>query len=83
MFLNIMEDQYSIDYCKTKKGFEAKLKKRQKLDMARLKQEFNVIADACIALVLEIQDEEVIVQEYGSCLFKTCKDEEKAKDITH
>lgn len=82
MFLKNMTDNYSIDYCKTKKGFEAKLKKRQKLNLARIKQKFKVIADAGIALVLKIQDEEVIVQEYGSCLFKTCKDEEKAKNIT-
>lgn len=77
-----MTDNYSIDYCKTKKGFEAKLKKRQKLDMNKIKQEFTVKADAGIALVLEIDNEEIIIQEYGSCLFKTCKDEEKAKNIT-
>lgn len=88
MFLNNMTTKadsvntYSIDYCKTKKGFEAKLKKRQKLDMNKIKQEFTVIADAGIALVIEIDNEEIIIQEYGSCLFKTCKDEEKAKEIT-
>lgn len=72
---------YNIEYCKTKKGFEAKLEKRKNLDMDLLKKEFSVIADAGIVIVLGVDNEEIIVHDYGTLLFKACKDEKKAKRI--
>ena len=72
---------YKIEYCKTKKGFEAKLDKRVKIDLETLKKEFKVVADAGIVIILEINNEEVIVHDYGTLLFKNCEDKKKAKEI--
>ncbi len=72
---------FNIEYCKTKKGFEAKLKKPKKLELNKIKKQFKVIGDAGITLVIKEENEEIIIQQYGSLLFKATKDKEKAEKI--
>lgn len=64
---------FTIEFCKTKKGYEAKPSQQLSLDLSRLidLKGFSVITDAGIAVVGTISDEEVLIQSYGNILFKT------------
>jgi hypothetical protein len=64
---------FTIEFCKTKKGYEAKPFQQVSLDLKRLLsvKEFTVITDAGIAIVGKISGEEVLIQSYGNILFKT------------
>ena len=67
------KEVFTLNPCDTDKSCKAKLNKRQKLNLANIKEEFNVSSDAGIALVLDIGHIEVIVHGYGDLVFKTGK----------
>lgn len=64
------QEVFSLNPCDTDKSCKAKLNKRQSLNMSNIKENFNVVSDAGIALVLEIDNIEVIVHGYGDIVFK-------------
>lgn len=72
---------YTIKPCKTKAAFSVKPKDKLKLNFEKLKQHFETILDNPIALVLKIDQEEVVVHNYGDLLFKTLKNAEKITEI--
>lgn len=74
---------YIIEKCKRKAAYKAKPIKRIKLDIEKVKkvQNAKIISDAKIAVVLDFDGEQVIVQEYGTVTFKTLKNKEKIKEI--
>jgi len=77
-----LEAMFEISPCKTKAAFKVVPKGKLKLDMGALKEEFDVLLDAGIVLVLKIENEELTVHSYGEILFKTLKDEEKIRKIS-
>lgn len=75
---------FAIEYCKTKKGYEAKPAKQIKLNLKKLKdvQGAEILADAALVVVVRIADEELIVHSYGGILFKTLnKEDDTAREI--
>ena len=66
--------KFTLERCKTKAAYSAKLPQRVKLDLAAIKKKFNVILDTKILLVIKEQDVEVVVHGYGELLFKECSD---------
>ena len=66
-------DVFTLNPCDTDKSCKAKLNKRQKLDLGKIKEKFKVTSDAGIALVLEIEHIEVIVHGFGDLVFKVGK----------
>jgi hypothetical protein len=67
------QEVFSLNPCDTDKSCKAKLNKRQSLNMANIKENFTVVSDAGIALVLDIEHIEVIVHGYGDLVFKLGK----------
>ncbi|MBI4453889.1 hypothetical protein HY636_04570 [Candidatus Woesearchaeota archaeon] len=65
-----MNDLFTITSCKTKQSCKAKLNKRQNLNLKNLKEKFNIVSDAGIALVLSVDGVEVVVHGYGELIFK-------------
>ena len=65
---------FTIAKCKTRAGYSAKLEKKQKLDLPRIKEEFDTILETSILLVVRVEGVEVIVHGYGELLFKECED---------
>lgn len=75
---------FAIEYCKTKKGYEAKPTKQIKLNLKKLKdlQGAEILADAALVVVVRIAGEELIVHSYGGILFKTLnKEDDTAREI--
>ncbi|PIN73925.1 hypothetical protein COV20_02315 [Candidatus Woesearchaeota archaeon CG10_big_fil_rev_8_21_14_0_10_45_16] len=66
--------QFSVEKCKTKAAYSAKLKKKQKLDLNKIKKQFTVLLDTPILLVIKEEGLEIIVHGYGELLFKNSQD---------
>ena len=71
--------EFTIEKCKKKAAYKAKPIKRCKLNITGIKKKFKVISDARIAIVVDVDGHEVIVQEYGELTFKEGKEEDKKK----
>ena len=67
-------NDFTLEKCKTKAAYSAKLKKQRQLDLQKIKQKFETILETPILLVLKVEDIEVIVHGYGELLFKNCQD---------
>ncbi len=65
---------FTIEKCKTKAAYSAKLKRQQKLNLSKIKKEFEVILETPILLVIAVEGIEIIVHGYGELLFKNCAD---------
>lgn len=65
---------FTLERCKTKAAYSAKLKKQQQLDLQKIKRKFETILETPILLVLQIEGVEIIVHGYGELLFKKCED---------
>ncbi|MBW3003959.1 hypothetical protein KY328_05720 [Candidatus Woesearchaeota archaeon] len=72
---------YKIKPCKTKAAFSVIPVQKIKLDFDKLKIKFETLIDNPIALVIKVDDEEIVVHNYGEMLFKTLKNVEKIKTI--
>jgi len=77
--------EYTIKRCKTKAAFEVNPHKKMKLDFAKIKKKFKVIADTPMILIISVQvdgnDEEVIIYENGTLMFKTLDNTEKVDGV--
>lgn len=65
---------FSLGKCKTKATYSAKLRQKGKLDLQKIKNNFEVVLETPILLVIKAYDVEVIVHNYGELLFKNCED---------
>ena len=72
-----------MELCKTDKSYKAKLVNSStsnsvvgsvKLNLANIKNEFDVISDAGIAVVIEFQGIQIVVHEFGDIIFKSVAD---------
>jgi hypothetical protein len=73
--------EFTVQKCKTRAGYSAKLVKQGQLDLAVLRKKFDVVMDTPVLLVLSIDGIEVIVHGYGELLFKKCDDVALAEKI--
>ncbi len=65
---------FTLEKCKTKAAYSAKLKKQQHFDLQKIKQKFETVLETPILLVLKVDGVEVVVHGYGELLFKNCQD---------
>ena len=72
---------FTLEKCKTKAAYSAKLKRQQHLDLQKIKQKFETVLETPILLVVKVEGIEVIVHGYGELLFKKCEDLELMKRI--
>lgn len=61
---------FTFGKCKTRAGFSAKLQQKGKLNLQKIKEQFEVLLETPILLVIREQGLEVIVHQYGELLFK-------------
>ena len=76
-----MKIKFSIAKCKTKAAYSTKLMEKGKLDLKKIKEQFEVILDTPILLVVNSEAGEVIIHSHGELLFKKCKDVELMEKI--
>lgn len=62
--------EFIIAKCKTKAAFSANVRHPIKLNLAKIKQKFEVVLDTPIVIVVKVQGIDVIVHNYGELLFK-------------
>jgi len=72
---------YKIEFCKSKAAMSAKPQKNLKLNMKKVVENFDVVADANIVAVINIEGEEIVVHDYGELLFKKEKNEDRLKEL--
>lgn len=73
--------EFTLEKCKTKAAYSAKLKKQSQLHLQKIKNKFEVVLETPILLVVKVEGVEVIVHGYGELLFKKCEDVELMKKI--
>ena len=73
--------EFTLEKCRTKAAYSAKLKKQSPLNLQKIKRKFEVALETPILLVIAIEGVEVIVHGYGELLFKRCQDQELMKKI--
>ncbi len=72
-----MAISFTLEQCKTRAGYSAKLPSSQKLNLAKIKQHFQVVLETPILLVIREQGLEIIVHGYGELLFKNGTESQK------
>jgi hypothetical protein len=77
-----MTIKFSLAKCKTKAAYSAKLQQKGKLDLKKVKENFEVLMETPILLVIKTEAGEVIVHSHGEILFKGCKDVELMEKIS-
>lgn len=65
---------YSLAKCRTKAAYLAKLQQKGKIDLKKIKENFTVILETPILLVIKVESIHVVVHSYGELLFKNCED---------
>lgn len=61
---------FTVERCKTKAGYSARLSREMKLDLDAVAGKFKVLLRTPLLLVLNTEEGEVIVHGYGELLFK-------------
>jgi adenylyltransferase/sulfurtransferase len=72
---------FTVQKCKTRKGWSAKPAKNIKLNLADIRKKYKVVMDTPILLVID-HEGEIIVHDYGELLFKDMKDEAKIRKVS-
>jgi adenylyltransferase/sulfurtransferase len=72
---------FTVQKCKTRKGWSAKPRRNIRLDLDSIKKRFKVILDTPILLVID-HEGEIVVHDYGELLFKELNDERRIKEIS-
>jgi len=72
---------FTLEKCKTKAAYSAKLKKQSQLQLQKIKNKLEVVLETPILLVVKVEGVEVVVHGYGELLFKKCEDVELMRKI--
>jgi len=75
------EFMFTLQKCKTRAAYSAKPNKNIKLDLSKLKEEYEMLIDTPILVVVKHDDKEIIVHSYGEIIFKEMEDEEKMTEL--
>jgi len=76
-----MEPKFTLTKCKTKAAYSAKLVKKNKLNLDKVAEKYEVILETPILLVINSKAGEVIVHGYGELLFKKCENIDLMKKV--
>jgi hypothetical protein len=77
-----MTIKFSLAKCKTKAAYSAKLQQKGKLDLKKVKDNFEVVMETPILLVIKTEAGELIVHSHGELLFKGCKEVKLMENIS-
>ncbi len=73
--------EFTIEKCKTKAAYSAKLKRPQPLDLLKIKKKFELVLETPLLLVIKVEGVEIIVHGYGELFFKNCEEKGLMKGI--
>ena len=65
---------FTVEKCKTKATYSAKLKKQQQLSLDTIKKKVKIVLETPILLVIEEEGVQLVVHKYGELLFQNCQD---------
>ena len=66
--------KFSLERCKTRAAFSAKLLQKGRINLDKVKAQFSTLVDTPILLVISVNSIEIIVHRYGELLFKKSED---------
>ena len=75
----IINKKFELTLCRT--GATLTVRTNKKLNLDKIKNNFGVLRDAKVTLLLEVDNEQVILNNQGEIIFKTLKDENKIMEI--
>lgn len=73
--------EFTFEKCKTKGACSAKLKLKEKLDLKKLKGNFEIQAETPVLFLIKEKDYEIVVHAYGEVLFKNGSNIDEMKAI--
>ena len=77
----ITNKNFELSLCKT--GATLTVRTNKPLDLNKIKNNFGVLRDTKITLLIEFENEQVIINKQGEIIFKTLRDEEKVMKIAN
>ena len=75
----IINKKFELTLCRT--GTTLTVRTNKKLNLDKIKNNFGVLRDAKVTLLIEVDNEQVILNNQGEIIFKTLKDENKIMEI--
>tara|TARA_Y100000310_G_scaffold334607_1_gene414772 strand:+ start:986 stop:1951 length:966 start_codon:yes stop_codon:yes gene_type:complete len=75
------EFNYFIHKCPSQNRFIIKPNQRIQLDLEKIKNEFDVLEEKSVLLIISINNKEVIANQHGEIIVRNCDDESVAKEI--
>ncbi len=75
------EKNFELSLCKT--GATLTVRTNKSLNLEKIKNNFGVLRDAKVTLLIEVENEQVIINKQGEIIFKTLKDEDKVMKIAN
>ena len=69
-----MSLNFTVEKCKTKATYSAKLKQQKQLNLPAIAQNLEIVLETPILLVIKEEGVEAVVHKYGEILFKNCSD---------
>ncbi|MBS3169001.1 hypothetical protein J4210_00825 [Candidatus Woesearchaeota archaeon] len=76
-----MIHEFTLEKCKTKATYSAKLKRQRQLELKEIAKRVEVVLETPILLVIKDNGVEAVVHRYGEILFKNCEDEKIMRKI--
>ena len=73
--------RFSLAKCKTKAAYSAKLLQKSKLDLNKIRKNYETILGTPILLVIKVNNIEIIVHSHGELMFKSGDDMEWMEKI--
>jgi len=77
----MLDKKFKLELCRTKTTLAVKTHKN--LDLNKIKDYFGELRDAGNAVLLEVDNEQVIVNKQGDIIFKKLRDENKVMEIAN
>ena len=65
---------FTVEKCKTKATYSAKLKQQRQLNLQAIAKNMEIVLETPILLVIKEEGVEAVVHKYGEILFKNCSD---------
>ena len=79
---NIELEKFIIRPCKNKAAFSLRERQQQKIDIEKVRKLMDTVSvETKVALIGNIDQEEIIIHPHGEILFKKCRDKEKMRMI--
>lgn len=78
---NKMDNKKNFELTLCRTGATLTVRTNKQLNLDKIKNNFGVLRDAKVTLLLDVDNEQVIVNKQGEIIFKTLKDEDKIMKI--